>query len=88
MKNQSFNTSLLSFLKASPTPFHATTSMKTALIEKGFVELKENLDWDISVGGKYFVCRNASSIIAFTTPTLNFQQTGWRMVGAHTDSPC
>ena len=88
MENQSFNTSLLSFLKASPTPFHATSSMKTALVEKGFVELKENQDWDIKTGGRYFVRRNASSIIAFTTPSLDFHQTGWRMMGAHTDSPC
>ncbi|EAQ67009.1 aminopeptidase, putative [Marinomonas sp. MED121] len=88
MENQSFNTSLLSFLKASPTPFHATSSMKTALEEKGFTELKENQDWNLQAGGRYFVCRNASSIIAFTTPRLDVHQTGWRMVGAHTDSPC
>lgn len=88
MKNQVFNHSLLSFLHNSPTPFHAVESMKVTLLDNGFSELKEKDHWVIEEGGKYFVTRNASSIIAFTTPTLNFHATGWRMVGGHTDSPC
>lgn len=88
MQNQSFTQSLQSFLDASPTPFHAVASMKAHLLENHFVELEEQQDWVIDEGGRYFVTRNDSSIIAFTTPTLAFHQTGWRMIGAHTDSPC
>jgi len=88
MENQLFNTSLLSFLQASPTPFHATASMKARLLEQNFQELKEDQDWQIEQGGRYFVTRNASSIIAFTTPQLDYHKQGWRMLGAHTDSPC
>ncbi|MCZ2720529.1 M18 family aminopeptidase [Marinomonas sp. 15G1-11] len=88
MKNQAFNQSLLSFLHNSPTPFHAVDSMKATLLDKGFKELKEKDHWVIEEGGQYFVTRNASSIIAFTTPTLNFHSSGWRMIGGHTDSPC
>ncbi|GAB3484407.1 M18 family aminopeptidase [Marinomonas epiphytica] len=88
MDNSSFNKGLLSFLQNSPTPFHATKSMSEALLAAGYMELFEQDDWVIEEGGKYFVTRNASSIIAFTTPQLQFSQTGMRMIGAHTDSPC
>lgn len=88
MVNQSFNQGLLAFLQNSPTPFHATETMRSALLGAGFQELKEQDDWQVSEGGRYFVTRNASSIIAFTTPSLDFHRQGWRMLGAHTDSPC
>lgn len=88
MQHTQFNQGLLSFLQSSPTPFHATNSMRTELIGAGFVELFEEDNWVIEEGGQYFVTRNESSIIAFTTPQLTFNQTGWRMIGAHTDSPC
>ncbi len=88
MQNQSFNQSLLSFLHNSPTPFHAVETMKQTLLENGFAELKEQDHWVISEGEQYFVTRNASSIIAFTAPAVNFHDTGWRMIGGHTDSPC
>lgn len=88
MNKSTFNQSLLSFLHSSPTPFHAVSSMKSRLKEAGYQELKENDNWSIQAGGRYFVARNESSIIAFTTPTLDFGGNGWRMIGAHTDSPC
>ncbi len=57
MENQSFNKSLLSFLQTSPTPFHATATMRARLLEQGFQELKEDKDWAIEQGGRYFVTR-------------------------------
>ena len=42
----------------------------------------------LEAGGKYFVTRNGSSIIAFTVGTESMADTGIRMAGAHTDSPC
>ncbi|MCV2402380.1 M18 family aminopeptidase [Marinomonas sp. C2222] len=88
MEYSNFNESLLSFLMSSPTPFHATNSIRSALLAEGFVELFEEDDWVIDEAGKYFVTRNESSLIAFTLPTLEVSQSGWRMIGAHTDSPC
>lgn len=88
MEYSNFNDTLLSFLQSSPTPFHATASMRSALVAKGFVELLEEDNWVLDEGGKYFVTRNESSLIAFTTPQLDISQTGWRIIGAHTDSPC
>ncbi|MGB2064644.1 MAG: M18 family aminopeptidase, partial [Marinomonas gallaica] len=88
MNQASFNHSLLSFLDDSPTPFHAVSTMKCELLAAGYEELVEQQEWVISEGGKYFVTRNDSSVIAFTTPTLDFAHQGFRMIGTHTDSPC
>ncbi|MBM6549711.1 M18 family aminopeptidase [Marinomonas ostreistagni] len=88
MNQASFNQSLLSFLDDSPTPFHAVETMKRQLNAAGYQVLNEQDEWVISEGGKYYVTRNDSSIIAFTAPTLDFAHRGFRMVGAHTDSPC
>ncbi len=74
------------FLKSSPTPFHAVRSLMTEL--KGFTQLREADSWKLSPGGKYYVVRGDSSIIAFRLGAKPVEETGVRLVGAHTDSPC
>lgn len=83
-----FNQGLLEFLRASPTAFHATAMMAKQLSDAGFERLFENDHWQLQPGQRYFVTRNDSSIIAFVHGTEPLLQTGIRMVGAHTDSPC
>ncbi len=56
---------LMTFLEDSPTAWHAVEETKKRLTSDGFGELKENVAWDLTPGGKYFVTRNGSSIIAF-----------------------
>ena len=82
-----FNTGLLQFLDASPTPFHAVESMLLVLRNAGFEALDEREEWQLKPGGKYFVVRNGSSLVAFCCGESTLLQRGWRMVGAHTDSP-
>ena len=53
------------FLDKSKTAFHACANAAGLLKENGFEELKENLKWNVKKGGKYFVTRNGSSLIAF-----------------------
>lgn len=83
-----FNQGLLDFLHASPTPFHATTQMAHQLQQAGFIALHEGDAWQLESGQRYFVTRNDSSIIAFVYGRRPLLETGIRMVGAHTDSPC
>jgi aspartyl aminopeptidase len=83
-----FNQQLCAFLDASPTPYHAVASMKSALIAAGFTGLNEKEPWGALPAGKYFVTRNDASIIAFTLNGASLAETGFNMVGAHTDSPC
>ena len=88
MEETSFIDGLLEFLKQSPTPFHAVDNIHEILKAAGFVHLYEGDEWDISAGGSYYVIRNDSSLIAFTVGAHPMTETGLRIVGAHTDSPC
>jgi aspartyl aminopeptidase len=83
-----FNQGLLQFLAESPTPFHATQSLARRLRAAGFTQLQESEAWNMAVSGRYFVTRNDSSIIAFIYGSDPLTDTGIRMLGAHTDSPC
>jgi len=88
MKLAAFNEGLLDFLHASPTPYHAVANMAAALKQAGYQRLDESQPWELALGQGYYVTRNDSSIVAFHTGTTPPTESGWRMVGAHTDSPC
>jgi aspartyl aminopeptidase len=79
---------LLDFIQASPTPFHAVSTMRENFLAQGYAELEESDAWTLQPGGKYLVTRNDSSLIAFNLGKEAPEQAGMRMVGAHTDSPC
>ena len=83
-----FNSDLMVFLDASPTPFHAVRCMSEILAKSGFTELNESDNWTLKTGDKHFLSRNGSSIIAFTVGSTPLTTAGLRMTGAHTDSPC
>ncbi|WP_020406738.1 M18 family aminopeptidase [Hahella ganghwensis] len=88
MKKEQFNQELLKFLNASPTPFHAVATMAERLQAEGFKRLDESHEWSLKPGGRYFVIRNGSSIVAFSGIKTPMELTGVRLFGAHTDSPC
>lgn len=88
MEETSFVDGLLEFLKQSPTPFHTVDNIHEILKAAGFVHLYEGDEWDIRPGGSYYVIRNDSSLIAFTIGAQPMVETGLRIVGAHSDSPC
>ncbi len=88
MNTDSFNRDLLAFLQASPTAFHAVSSMKKRFLSEGFEELKESDTWSLQEGGKYFFTRNDSAIIGLVLGSDGLVDHGLRMLGAHTDSPC
>ena len=88
MEETSFIDGLLEFLKQSPTPFHAVDNTHEILKAAGFMRLYEGDEWEINPGGSYYVIRNDSSLIAFTIGAHPMTETGLRIVGAHTDSPC
>ncbi len=88
MSKPRFNAALLDFLQRAPTPFHAVAVMRERLLAADFVELDEAEAWQVAPGGRYFVTRNESSLIALRTAKRALVMDGLRMVGAHTDSPC
>ncbi|WP_017938699.1 M18 family aminopeptidase [Zestomonas thermotolerans] len=82
------NQGLIDFLKASPTPFHATASLAKHLEAAGYQRLDERDAWHPEPGGRYYVTRNDSSLIAVRLGKRSALESGLRLVGAHTDSPC
>ena len=80
---------LKAFLQSSPTPYHAVKAMAKRLDVAGYQYLDEADSWALSEGGRYYTVRNGSSIIAWCLPKAkSVIESGFRMVGAHTDSPC
>ena len=57
---------LINFIKKSPDCFHAVRTMEDELASCGFHRLHENRKWTLERGGKYYVTRNGSSLIAFS----------------------
>lgn len=79
---------LLEFINESPTAYHAVNTVKKMLYENGFKELKESEAWNLNKGDKCYVIKNDSAIIAFEIGSGEIEEEGFRLIGAHTDSPC
>ena len=75
----------LNFTEQSPTAFHAVENFRDMLGKAGYRELKEKDPWIVDEGGKYYVTRNDSAIIAFAIPGIGFSS--FRIAAAHSDSP-
>ncbi len=82
------NQGLIDFLRNSPTPFHATRSLAQRLEAAGYHRLDERDTWRSEGSGRFYITRNDSSIIAVKLGRRPLAESGIRMVGAHTDSPC
>ncbi|MFE2677190.1 M18 family aminopeptidase [Streptomyces hygroscopicus] len=76
---------LMSFLRASPSPYHAVANAAERLEKAGFRQVEETAPWDGEAGGR-FVLRGGA-IIAWYVPEGASPATPYRIVGAHTDSP-
>lgn len=77
---------LIDFIDASPSPWHAVASAEARLLAAGYLRLEEGERWQLAQGCCYYVVRGAS-MLAFVTGRHSIAQTGFRIVGAHTDSP-
>ena len=76
---------LLTFLGESPSRFHAVENLCRALDGAGYVRLCEGKAWDLAAGGKYYVTRNGSALLAFRIPRKDF--TGFMISASHSDAP-
>ena len=78
---------LIDFLYDSPSACHGVKETQKILDENGFIEIKETDKWDLQAKGKYYVIKNDSALIAFEVGTGDIEETGFRLIGAHTDVP-
>lgn len=76
---------LIDFIAECPDCFHTADTIRKILKENGYTELFETKKNRIGHGGKYFVIRGMSSVIAFRIPEC--APTGFMICAAHGDAP-
>ena len=95
------NKEMLSFIDKSPNAYYAVGNLMIMLENAGYVRLFEGAKWKLSHGGKYYVTRDDSSIIAFRIPQMSNADdvadesesyvdqdyTGFMIMASHSDSP-
>jgi len=74
------------FLSNNPTVFHASAALAAQCEEAGFTRLSERDVWKLEKGGKYFVERNGSSLIAFGVGDAYEPGNGVAMIAGHIDA--
>ena len=79
---------LLNWLDASTCNVMAVETIKKELNNAGFAELKQTDKWEIKKGGKYYVTKNGTAIFAFIIGSEPVADQGFRIISAHSDSPC
>lgn len=79
---------LLNWLDASTCNVMAVETMKNELAGAGFKELKQCEKWELQKGGKYYVTKNGTALFAFIAGSRPVAEQGFRIISAHSDSPC
>lgn len=79
---------LLNWLDASTCNVMAVETIKKELDKAGFAELRQTDKWEICKGGKYYVTKNGTAIFAFIIGAESVAEQGFRIISAHSDSPC
>ncbi len=78
---------LLSFIDRSPTPYHAVAESARRLEAAGYEAVSEEAVWDLGPGDQRYLVRHEGSLISFQIGAVSPANGGFRIVGAHTDSP-
>jgi aspartyl aminopeptidase len=78
---------LLGFIDAGPSPYHAVAEMARRLEAAGFSRVHEHDRWTLAVGDCRYVVREGGTIAAFRVGSAPPSDAGFRLIGAHTDSP-
>ncbi|KAF1991155.1 peptidase M18, aminopeptidase I [Aulographum hederae CBS 113979] len=74
------------FLTENPTVFHAVSALAKDLEAAGFSKLSERDTWKLKTGGKYYVERNGSSMIAFAVGEQFEPGNGAAILAGHVDA--
>ena len=77
---------LAQLIARSPTCYHAAATAAELLAAAGYSPLDEGQRWQLRPGGKYYMTRGGSALIAFRVPERAPE--GFRLAAAHGDSPC
>ncbi len=75
------------FLDAANSRFPASAEIADRLEKAGFAELKESAEFKLKKGGKYYIRRMDTAIIAFVMGSKPLNENGFAMASSHIDSP-
>ncbi|KAF1813929.1 putative vacuolar aspartyl aminopeptidase Lap4 [Eremomyces bilateralis CBS 781.70] len=76
------------FLTENPTIFHYVDATAKQLEKNEYTKLSERDEWKLHRGGKYYLERNGSSLIAFEVGEGYEPGNGVAMLAAHVDALC
>ena len=76
---------LKEFLDKAHSVYHAVAEVRIALEEAGYAPLREGEEWQLAPGGRYYLTRGGSALIAFRVPTGT--PIGFAMSASHADRP-
>ena len=76
---------LMTFLDASHSVYHAAAYLANTLENAGYARLFEGEKWELSPGGKYYLTRGGTAVMAFRVPTDSPK--GFLMSASHSDRP-
>ena len=76
---------LQNFLDNSHSSYHAAANLAAELLAAGYTRLSEKEEWDLVPGGKYFLVRGGTAVMAFRIP--EGEVTGFMMSASHSDRP-
>jgi len=86
MEEKKLALELIDFLHESSTAFQAVEVMKKSLTESGYQEIEGEKKWSLKEGDRVFYTKNGSSLFVVQIGE-NPLEGGFKMAGAHTDSP-
>ena len=76
---------LKAFLDASHSVYHAAQNIGKTLEDAGYTRLYEADKWELSAGGKYYLVRGGTAVLAFRIP--EGEPAGFMMTASHSDRP-
>ena len=77
---------LCDFLNAARSSFHAVAYLEQELQKAGYQRLSETGSWELIPGGKYYLVRSGTAIMAFRIPAE--APSGFMISASHSDRPC
>ena len=77
---------LCDFLNASHSAYHAVAGIRKLLTDRGYTRLWEHEKWNLVPGGRYFLIRGGTAVVAFRIPQGSPR--GFLMSASHSDRPC
>ena len=74
------------FLDNAHSVYHAADLLAQTLKGEGYIQLSEADEWNLRSGGKYYLTRGGSAVLAFRVPET--APKGFLISAAHSDRPC